>query len=251
MKTISVVNQKGGVGKTTTALAIGQYFYLQGKRVLFIDLDMQGNLTYALNGKVEDNAINVLREPGSIKDNIQKIEYGDLIASSEYLMVADKEINDIGKDYKLKEALELVSSDYDYCIIDNPPTLNILAINSLVACNGALIPVNADTFSLQGVGLLYKNIEAIKKYCNKDLKIYGILLTRYKARNTLTRDLTEMLEDTANKLETKVFSARIRECIALSEAETMKESIYTYAKNSNASKDYNAFMEELIKTIGE
>ena len=77
------------------------------------------------------------------------------------------------------------------------------------------------------------------------------MLTRYKARNTLIRDLTEMLEDTANKLETKVFNTRIRECIALSEAETMKASIYTYAKNSNASKDYNAFMEELIKTIGE
>lgn len=245
MKTISVVNQKGGVGKTTTALAIGQYFYLKGKKVLFIDLDMQGNLTYALNGKIEDSVINVLKEPTSIKDNIQKTKYGDLLASSEYLLMVDKQLNDIGKEYKLKEALELVNKEYDYCIIDNPPTLNILSINSLVACNGAVIPVNADTFSLQGVGLLYKNIETIKKYCNKDLTIYGILLTRYKARNTLTKDLTELLEETVNKLDTKVFNTRIRECIALAEAETMKESIYTYAKNSNASKDYNAFMEEL------
>lgn len=250
MKIISIVNQKGGVGKTTTALAIGQYFYLQGKRVLFIDLDMQGNLTYALNGKVDNlNAMDVLKTPGTITQAIQTTPYGHLIASSEYLLMADKEINDIGKEYRLKEALEQVMDQYDYCIIDNPPTLNILSINSLVACNGAVIPVQADTFSLQGVGLLYKNIETIKKYCNKDLKIYGIVLTRYKARSTLTKDLTQMLEETAIKLNTKVYKTRIRECISLPEAETLKTSIYTYAKNSNASKDYISLMEEITEDL--
>ena len=136
---------------------------------------------------------------------------------------------------------------YDYCIIDTPPALSILTINALTACTGAIIPAQADIYSLQGIGQLNNTIQTIKKYCNPALTIKGIILTRYNSRSVLSKEVTEMIEQTAAELNTKVFDTKIRECTAMKEAQAMKQDIFTYAPKSNASADYNAIIKELLE----
>lgn len=235
----AIINQKGGVGKSTTALAIGSGLKRQGSKVLFIDLDAQGNLSYTMGANTQGyNALGILQRPETTAEEIQHTAQGDIIASSPALAGADTVLSDVGKEYKLKEALATVSGLYDYCIIDTPPALSILTINALTACNGAIIPAQADIYSLQGIGQLNNTIQTIKKYCNPDLSIKGIILTRYNARSVLSKEVTELIEQTASELNTKVFNTKIRECTALKEAQAMKQDIFTYAPKSNASADY-------------
>lgn len=250
MKTITIINQKGGVGKSTTAHAIGAGLSIKGYKVLFIDLDAQGNLSYTLNADTRGyNSLGVLERPQTIKEEIQQIGNIDILASSPNLAGADNIINQTGKEYRLKEALELVKDIYDYCIIDTPPALGIVTVNALTASTGAIIPAQADIYSLQGISQLNQTIEAVKKYCNPNLYIMGIVLTRHSKRMIIRREVAEMLEETAKDLNTKLYNTKIRESIALVEAQAMKEDIYTYAPKSNATEDYMALTEEIIKGV--
>lgn len=247
MKTIAVINQKGGVGKSTTALAIGSGLILKGYRTLFVDLDAQGNLTYTLRASSQGyNALGVLERPETAKEEIQKADQGDIIASTPSLAGADTLIIQTGKEYRLKEALETISEEYDYCIIDTPPALGILTINALTACNWAIIPSQADIYSLQGISQLNSTIETVRKYCNSSLSIMGIVITRFNGRSIIRREVAEMLEQTAEQLHTKLFKTRIRECTALVEAQATRKSIYSYAPKSNATADYKALVNEIL-----
>lgn len=247
MKIIAVINQKGGVGKSTTAAAIGAGLTLNGYRVLFVDLDAQGNLTYSMGASAEGyNALGVLQRPETTQAEIQHTAQGDIIASSPALAGADTLITQTGKEYRLKEALERIAGEYDYIIIDTPPALGILTVNALTACGGAIIPAQADPYSLQGIAQLNSTIETVKKYCNPQLRIMGIVLTRYNGRAIIRREVAEMLEQTAGQLHTKLYRSRIRECTALVEAQATRQSIYTYAPRSNATADYKALVTEII-----
>lgn len=248
MRTIAIINQKGGVGKSTTALAVGAGLTLKGFSVLFIDLDAQGNLSYSLGASTQGyNAMGVLQNPETIKEQIQHTGQADIIASSPALAGADTLITETGKEYRLKEALERIKASYDYCIIDTPPALGILTVNALTACKGAIIPAQADIYSLQGITQLNSTIETIKKYCNSSLTVMGIVLTRFNSRAIITKEVTELIEQTAQSLNTKVFNAKIRECTAIKEAQAVKENILTYAPRSNATADYTALIEEILK----
>lgn len=247
-KAIAVINQKGGVGKSTTALAIGAGLSLKGYSVLFIDLDAQGNLSYTLGADTKGyNAMGVLERPETAKEEIQHTPQGDIIASSPKLAGADKLLEETGKEYRLKEALESLQGAYDYIIVDTPPALGILTINALTACTGAIIPAQADIYSLQGIGQLNSTIETVKKYCNPSLSIMGIVITRFNGRSIIRREVAEMLERTADQLHAKLFSSKIRECTALVEAQATKQNIYSYAPRSNATADYKALVDEIIK----
>lgn len=247
-KAIAVINQKGGVGKSTTALAIGAGLSLKGYSVLFIDLDAQGNLSYTLGADTKGyNAMGVLERPETAKEEIQHTPQGDIIASSPKLAGADKLLEETGKEYRLKEALESLQGAYDYIIVDTPPALGMLTINALTACTGAIIPAQADIYSLQGIGQLNSTIETVKKYCNPSLSIMGIVITRFNGRSIIRREVAEMLEHTADQLHTKLFSSKIRECTALVEAQATKQNIYSYAPRSNATADYKALVDEIIK----
>lgn len=246
-KAIAVINQKGGVGKSTTALAIGAGLSLKGYSVLFIDLDAQGNLSYTLGAETKGyNAMGVLERPETAKEEIQHTPQGDIIASSPKLAGADKLLEETGKEYRLKEALESLQGAYDYIIVDTPPALGILTINALTACTGAIIPAQADIYSLQGIAQLNSTIETVKKYCNPSLSIMGIVLTRFNGRSIIRREVAEMLERTAEQLHTKLYSSKIRECTALVEAQATKQNIYSYAPRSNATADYKALVAEIL-----
>lgn len=246
---ITVINQKGGVGKSTTAQNIGAGLHqLHKKRVLFIDLDAQGNLSYSLGANQEAySAIDVLMDNCEIEKAIQKTPQGDLIRSNADLSNIETLLKNTGKEYKLKEVLEPVLNNYDYIIIDTPPSLGLLSVNALTASTGVIIPSQADIFSLQGIGQLTKTIEAVKKYCNPNLKIKGIVLTRYSSRSVLSRDIAEMLEATAKQLNTKLYKTNIREGIAIKESQINLTSIFSYAPKSNPAIDYKNLIKEVLK----
>ena len=245
---IAIVNRRGGVGKTATAHAVGSGLALKGYKVLFVDLDSQCNLTYDVGGKIAPpTSMEVLSGTATAEEAIQHTEGGDIIPASPSLAVADTAIEGTGKEHRLKEALEPVASQYDYIIIDTPPALGVLTVNALTASNSAIIPAQAEVHSLQGIGLLYEAVQAVQKYTNPALKIKGILVTRYKRRAILSRDMRANLEATAKELDTKVFKTPIRECIALQEAQAMQKDIYSYAPRSNATKDYTALVEEILE----
>ena len=265
LETIAIINQKGGVGKSTTAAAVGAGLILKGYRVLFIDLDAQGNISHTLRANPNSSGIMaMLQEPEIVEQAIEELPtaaitgnkerkgaaavYG-IIASSNRLAAADTLLDSVGKEYRLKEALELIAPLYDYCIIDTPPALGILTVNALTAATAAIVPAQADIYSLQGIAQLSNTVNTIKKYCNPELAILGIVLTRYNGRAIISRELAELISSTAAKLNTKAYSTKIRECTAIKESQAVRECIYTYAPKSNAAADYTALLSEIITEV--
>jgi chromosome partitioning protein len=250
MKIITVLNQKGGVGKTTTAYNVGAGLSLKGKKVLFVDADAQGNLTYFTNAdKTKNNVMEVLRRRARIDESIQHADGVDIVPSSPELMDADIEIKATGKESRLKEAIGAMVSKYDFVIIDTPPRVDVVTVNALAASHGCIIPAQADIFSLQGIEQLDETIRDVREYCrNPGLSVIGILLTRYKGRTIMARDIADVVKKTAKRFDTKLFAARIRECNAVTEIQTARQSIFDYAPRSTAAQDYSELVEELLKT---
>lgn len=247
MKTVAIVCQKGGVGKSTTALNLGAGLFLKNKKVLFVDLDAQGNLTETLgvNGGCP-TALDVLLGRMDIKTAVQWTAVGDVIAAGAGLAGADMVIEGARKEYRLKDALEAVKDAYDYTIIDTPPALGMLTVNALAAASEAIVPVQADIYSLRAIGQLSMTMDAVRDHCNENLVIAGILLTRHSSRAILSRDMAEMMEQTAEALRTKVFSTSIREAVAIKESQARQTDIFSYAPKSGVAKDYLEFVNEYI-----
>ena len=244
---ISIINQKGGVGKSTTAEALLAGLTLKGYKTLAVDLDAQGNLTYATGANSQGaTSLGVLTREVDAGDAIQHTPSGDIIPSNKALAGADAFITDTGKEYRLREALESVASEYDYIIIDTPPALSILTINALTASNSVIIPAQADIYSLQGIEQLAETIQPVKRYCNPTLSIEGILLTRYSKRSILGQEVAGLARQIAQRLNTKVFDTTIREAIAIKEAQISQQSLFSYAPKAPVTEDYRAFIEEVI-----
>lgn len=247
MEVIAIINQKGGVGKSTTALALGAGLFFKGYKVLFVDTDAQGNLTDTTEADNSDiTVMELLKSEAPAKEVIHRGKRWDVISSSPSLAGADMTIAGQGREYRLKNAIEPIKKEYDYIIIDTPPALGVLMVNALTACDKAIIPAQADRYSLKGIAQLHVTIETIKKHSNHGLTIEGILLTRYSARAILSRDITGVIEQTAQTLETKLFQTKIREAVAIRESQAQRTDIFTYAPKSNAAKDYGAFIDELL-----
>lgn len=244
----TVANRRGGVGKTATAHALGAGLTKRGYRVLYIDLDSQCNLSYDLGiqGELQYSSLDVLEGRATASEAILETEGGEIIPASPDLATADRIIDGVGKEYRLKEALEPIARNYDYIIIDTPPALGVLTVNALTASSRVIIPAQAEIHSLQGIDQLYGTIEAVKHFTNKKLKIEGVLLTRYIARSIISRDMKDNLEALAKEIGSKTFATPIRECSAIKEAQATQTDIYSYAPRSNASKDYEALVEEII-----
>lgn len=246
-KIVSIINQKGGVGKSTTAESLAAGLSLRGYKTLAVDLDAQGNLTYTFGAdNTGATVLEVLTGDATAAEAIKHTQSCDVLPANKALAGADAYIKETGKEYRLKEALENVADQYDYIIIDTPPALGILTVNALTACQSVIIPSQADIYSIQGIEQLSETMKPVKKYCNPGLEIEGILLTRYSARSVLSREVADMLEELAAKLGTKLFKTKIRENISIKEAQICQKSIMEYAPKSNASRDYNEWIEEVL-----
>lgn len=243
----AITNQKGGVGKTTTAAALATGLKMLKKNVLAIDLDAQCNLTDTLGASRSASILNVLLGEKAIEEAIQHTESTDIIASSKALVGADKALDSIGKENKLKEALEPIKDKYDFIIIDTPPALNVLTVNALAVADKVIIPAEAALYSIQGFNDLLENIEPVKKYFNPSLEVAGVLITKYKTRSTICKEATEVLEKLAERAGTKVFKAKIRDTVAVNASVATGQSIYDYNPKGNAAIDYKEFIKELLK----
>jgi chromosome partitioning protein len=247
---ISFANQKGGVAKTTSGMALGQILCRANRKVLFIDMDSQGNLSHSLRADPAAATVwDVLTKEKTVSEAAQHTQWGDCLCFSNNLTGADKKLDVIGKEYLLKEALEPAMNQYAYIIIDPPPALGILTVNSLAASNYVVIPSQADMYSLIGISQIFSTIESIKKYCNPGLKIAGILITRFNGQTNISREISQMMEESAQKLNTKVFKARIRECVAVKEAEAGQTALFSHTPKSIASADYCEFIKEFIRDL--
>jgi chromosome partitioning protein len=248
-KIISITNQKGGVGKTTTTSAIASGLKIKGYKVLCIDLDPQSNLSFSSGAETDDcpTIYNVLRGEAKTTFSIQKTDSFDIISSNILLSGIELEFTQTGREFLLKEALNPVSDKYDYIFIDTPPALSILTVNAFTVSDYIIIPMLADIFSLQGIAQLSETVERVKKYCNPNLKIEGIVLTKYNKRTILSREIKGTAELIADELGTTIFNTTIRPSIAVMESQTNQQNIHEYSPKNGAALDYMDLVDELIK----
>lgn len=235
---ISVINQKGGVGKTSTALALLSGLYRRGVKVLGIDFDPQCNFTYTTGTAGSFSILDALKGM-KVSRCIQHTAQGDVIAGAEDL------INFAGEPDALKKTLSPVLEQYDFVIIDTPPTLSRLTVCALCASTGIVITTQADIYSLQGIHSLMGTITTVREKLNKSLSVCGILFTRYNARAVITKDLTDSLQAYADTIGVKVYDTRIRESVSIREAQTLKQSVFEFPR-TNGAKDYTAFIDEFM-----
>jgi chromosome partitioning protein len=251
MKTriISLTNNKGGVGKTTSSLNIGVGLARKGKQVLLIDLDPQASLTISLginpNNHLENSIVQVLTKKKDIKECILKVQ------NNVYLIPSNSLLNDAeplisAKPYKetiLQKALEPIKEVFNYIIIDCPPSLNTLTNNGLGASNEVFIPIEAEYLALQGTSQLVEKINEMQEG-NEDLEITGVFLTKYDQRKNLNKQVKDVLIDT---FKDKVFKTDINTNVALAEAPSHQKDIFTYEPTSSGARDYENLVNEIIK----
>lgn len=252
MKVLTLSNQKGGVAKTTTSIAIATGLFNKGFRVLAVDLDPQTNMTFAcgVDTMNQDTTLfEVFKGESKVETIICKTNVGfDLIPGCLSLASADMDFTQTGREFMLSESLKDIESNYDYVVIDTPPTLGILTVNALTSSDLVIVPMNADVYSVQGLSQLDKQIRNVQKYCNPRLKIGGLLLTKYNDRQNVSKTTKEMIESVSAQLQTKVFKTFIRESVAVRESALMQCDMFKESPNSNASVDYMEFINELIET---
>ena len=244
-KVISISNHKGGVGKTTSAINIGAGLNKLGKKILLIDLDPQANLSQSLGLIDQDrNIYGALR--GEYKPHpITVIKGLDVIPSTLDLSGAEVEMSgEAGREYILKEIIEPFRASYDYILIDSPPSLGLLTINSFTASDEVFIPLQAQYLALQGLTKLLEVIDKIKKRLNKELKVGGVFITQYDNRKVLNRDVVASIEA---HFKDKVFKTKIRDNIALAGAPSQGLDIFRYNSKSYGAVDYLLLCREIQK----
>lgn len=241
----AILCEKGGTGKTTTAEAISDGLRERGQRVLVLDADPQTNITAAMSAdRNKPTLYDVLTGECSAADAIQTTRRGDLIPGDRYLSDPRGDIRARGV-YNLRDALQLIRGSYDAIVIDCPPSMGILTMLALTAADEAIIPVTGDAYSLQALGNLRATLQTVQEKHNPALIVRGLLITRYIGRTVVNRDIARMIEDVADKLNTRAFTTKIRECTAIRMAQANRQGIFEFAPRSNAAKDYAAFLDEL------
>lgn len=250
-KKIVIANQKGGVGKTTTATALASGLNMKGYKTLLVDTDPQGNASDTYGAQMENTPTiyDVFTGSAELVDTIQTTSQGDVVPGDIRMSGADMQFTQQGREYRLRKALSPVAVNYEFIIIDTPPALGIITINALTTADSLIIPMIADRYSLQGIRQLSETIETVREYSNPDLMVNGILLTRYNSRTVLNRDIRDVIEQMAESWHTKVYETTIRQSISLQESQTQQESIFSYAPTSITGQDYQSFVDEFLKGV--
>ena len=241
-KIISVANQKGGVGKTTTSVNLSTLLAKRGKKVLLIDADPQGNATSGV-GMDKNTELSVydliISDEVESKDTIQKTEIKNLYICPSNINLAGAEVELVSmmsREYRMKEKLESIKDKFDYIIIDCPPSLGLITLNSFTASDSVLIPVQCEYYALEGLGQLINTINLVKKHLNKDLEVEGALLTMYDIRTNLSNQVVKEVNKTV-----------IPRNVKLSEAPSYGMPISIYDPRSKGAKSYDKFVKEFLK----
>jgi chromosome partitioning protein len=249
-KILVFANQKGGVGKTTTAVSLGAYIAEAGKKVLLVDFDPQGNLSSSVGvDKKMEGIYEVLSGKVKIKDVIQNTAVENLYAVSANINLTGASVELInleGKESYLKNSLSEISDDWDYIFIDSPPSLGVLTLNGLVAADYVIIPLQCEYFALEGLSLLIQTVKNIQKEMNKNLRIGGIVFTMYDSRTNLANEVVKNVTSFFGK---KVFRTIIPRNIALSEAPSHSKPISSYKADSRGARSYKKLSEEVLNRV--
>lgn len=248
-KIISIANQKGGVGKTTTAINLSTILAKKGKKVLMIDADPQGNATsgVGVDKDVETSVYDLLVNDIEAKDAIQKTEIRNLSICPSNINLAGAEVELVSmmsREYRLKEKLDTIKDDYDYIIIDCPPSLGLITLNSFTASDSVLIPVQCEYYALEGLGQLLNTINLVKKHLNKSLQVEGALLTMYDIRTNLSN---QVVKEVKGYFGERVYKTVIPRNVRLSEAPSYGMPISVYDPKSKGAKSYEKFVKEFLK----
>ncbi len=248
-KVVSVANQKGGVGKTTTAVNLSTILAKKGKKVLLIDADPQGNATSGLgiDKDVNFSVYDVLVNDVEIENTLAKtvVKNLDVCPSNINLAGAEVElVSMISREQRLKEKLDSQKDKYDYIIIDCPPSLGLITLNAFTASDSVLIPVQCEYYALEGLGQLINTINLVKKHLNKDLIVEGALLTMFDIRTNLSN---QVVKEVNKYFENKVYKTVIPRNVKLSEAPSYGMPISVYDPKSKGAKSYDKFVKEFIK----
>lgn len=248
-KVISVANQKGGVGKTTTTVNLGTILAKRGKKVLLIDADPQGNATSGLGveKEVEASTYDILVNDTQMDEAMQDTMIKNLKVCPSNMNLAGAEVELVSmmsREQRLKEKLDEIKEKFDYILIDCPPSLGLVTLNSFTASDSVLIPVQCEYFALEGLGQLLNTINLVKKHLNKNIQIEGALLTMYDARTNLSN---QVVKEVKKYFDNKVYKTVIPRNVRLSEAPSYGMPITEYDYRSKGAKSYTKFAKEFLK----
>ncbi|HHH7122522.1 TPA: ParA family protein [Listeria monocytogenes] len=248
-KVIALANQKGGVGKTTSSVNLSSSLAFLGKKVLLVDIDPQGNASSGVGvnkGEIEHCIYDVLVDDVAIQDVLQKTDLDNLNVIPATIQLAGAEVElvpAISREIRLKKAIDSIRDDYDYVIIDCPPSLGLLTLNALTAADSVLIPVQCEYYALEGLSQLLNTIRIVQKHLNEDLQIEGVLLTMLDARTNLG---IQVIEEVKKYYQNKVFNTIIPRNVRLSEAPSHGKPILLYDAKSKGAEVYLELAKEVV-----